>query len=81
MLPHKLAECVLRDSKGASLLKTHCYGTRQKHLPNLPSVHDLQYKNSFLACSNKLYNELPNLIKKASNLSSFVKKLKEFQLK
>ena len=40
MLPHKLAECVLRDSKGSSLLKTHCYSTRQKHLPNLPSVHD-----------------------------------------
>ena len=73
LLPTKLAECVLSDSNGSNLRKTHCYSTREKHLPNLPSVHDFQYKNSFLACSNQLYNALLNHVKKASNLSSFCK--------
>ena len=82
MLPTSLTECVLRDSKGSSLLKLHKYGTRKKHLPSLPFVHDLQYKNSFLSHSNVLYNELPDSVKKSTNLSNFVRKVKEFlQLK
>ena len=57
-------------------------GPGKKHLPYLPLVHDLQYKNSFLSRSNVLYNELPDSVKKSSNLSNFVKKVKEFvQLK
>ena len=61
-LPISLMDCVLSDSKGCSLLKSHKYGTRKKHLPNLPIVCDVQYKRSFLTRSNVLYNELPNTI-------------------
>ena len=58
MLPSKLAECVLRDSKGTTLRKRHGYSTRHKHIPNIPFVYDSQYKKSFLAHNNKLYKEL-----------------------
>ena len=75
-------DCVLSDSKGCSLLKSHKYGTWKKHLPNLPIVRDWQYKRSFLTCSNVLYNELPDMIKESPTLAHFVWKLKEFhQLK
>ena len=77
LLPSKLMGSVLSDSKGQNLGKTHSYPTRQKHLPNLPRVNAPQYKNSFLACSNKLYSSLPDDVKKAPTLTSFVKKLKE----
>ena len=78
MLPNNLTECELSNGKGTGLVKSHKYGTCKKHLPNLPFVHDLQYKNSFLSCSNILYNELPDSVKEAVNLSNFVKNVKEF---
>ena len=65
-----------------SLLKSHKYGTQKKHLPNLPIVRDVQYKRSFLTCSNVLYNELPDTIKNSPTLAHFVWKVKELhQLK
>ena len=76
-LPISLTDYVLSDSKGCSLLKSHKYGTRKKHLPNLINVHDLQYKRSFLTHSNVLYNELPDKIKNSSTLANFVWKVKE----
>ena len=72
-------DCVLSDSKGCSLLKSHKYGTHKKHLPNLPIVHDWQYKRSFLTCSNVLYNELPDIVKESPTLVHFVRKVKEFR--
>ena len=60
----KLAEFVLSDSKGHNLRKTHCYMTRQKHLPNLPAVHDPH---------NKLYNCLPDCVKKSTKSVQFCK--------
>ena len=81
-LPINLIDCVLSDSKGCSLLKSHKYGTRKKHLPNLPIVRDWQYKRSFLTRSNVLYNELPDIVKESPTLVHFVRKVKEFhQLK
>ena len=81
-LPISLTDCVPSDSKGCSLLKSHQYGTRKKHLPNLPIVHDLQHKRSFLTRSNVLYNELPDTIKNSSTLVHFAQKVKELhQLK
>ena len=77
LLPSKLMSCVLSDSKGQTLKKNHRYTTRQKHLPNLPMANDLQYKNSFLARSNKLYSSLPDNVKRAPSLPNFVRKLKE----
>ena len=70
-------DCVLSDSKGCSLLKSQKYGTQKKHLPNLPIVHDVQYKRSFLTHSNVLYNELPDTIKNSLTLVHFVWKVKE----
>ena len=64
MLPTNLVRCALRDSKGVTLRKQHQCDTRKKHLPNLPLVHDLQYKNSYLTRSNVLYNELPETEKR-----------------
>ena len=81
-LPISLMDCVLSDSKGCSLLKSHKYGTWKKHLPNLPIVRDWQYKRSFLTCSNVLYNKLPDTIKDSPTLAHFVRNVKEFhQLK
>ena len=77
LLPNKLVGSVLSDSKAQNLRKTHRYSTRQNHLPNLPMVNASQYKNSFLAHSNKLYTSLPDNVKNALTLSDFVKKLKE----
>ena len=76
LLPPKLMDCALSDSKGQTLKKRHEYMTRQKNLPNLPLANNIQYKNSFLTCSNKLYTNLPDYIKKAKTLSEFVKKIK-----
>ena len=80
LLPTKLTSCVLSDSKGQTLKKCHRYTTRHKNLPNLPMANDLQYKNSFLTRSNKLYSNLPDYVKKATSLPVFVKKLKELML-
>ena len=77
LLPTKLTNCVLSDSRGQTLKKCHRYTTRQKDLPNLPMANDLQYKNSFLTRSNKLYSSLPDYVKKGTSLPIFVKKLKE----
>ena len=71
-LPIRLMNCVLSDSKGCSLLKSHKYCTWKKHLPNLPIVCDWQYKRSFLTCSNVLYYELPDTIKDSPTLAHFV---------
>ena len=79
LLPPKFMDCVLRDSRGQTLKKRHEYMTRQKNLPNLPFANDIQYKNSFLTRSNKLYMNLPDYIKKAKTLSEFVKKIKTLE--
>ena len=78
MIPTNLSRCALHDSKGVTLRKQHQYNTRKKELPNLPLVHDLQYKNSYLTRSNLLYNELPETVKNRSTLASFVTKLKQY---
>ena len=79
LLPSKLTDCVLRDSRGQTLKKCHEYMTRHKNLPNLPFANDTQYKNSFLTHSNKLYMNLPDPIKKAKTLSEFVQKIKTLE--
>ena len=79
MLPPKLTNCMLSDSRGQTLKKRHDYMTRHKSLPNLPLANDTQYKNSFLTRSNKLYTNLPDHIKKVKRLSEFVQKLKTLE--
>ena len=64
LLPSKLMNCVLSDSRGQTLKKCHRYTTRHKNLLNLPMANDFQYKNSFLTRSNKLYSNLPDYVKK-----------------
>ena len=76
MLPPKLTDCMLNDSRGQTLKKCHDYKTRHKSHPNLPLANDTQYKNSFLIRSNKLYTNLPDHIKNVKKLSEFVQKLK-----
>ena len=76
MLPPKLTDCMLKDSRGLTLRKCHDYMTRHKSLPNLPRANDTQYKNSFLTRSNKLYTSIPDHIKNVKRLSEFVKNLK-----
>ena len=78
MLPTNLSRCALQDSKGVTLRKQHQYDTHKKQLPNLPLVHNLQYKNSYLTRTNILYNELPETVKNVPKLANFVKKLKQF---
>ena len=78
MLPTNLSRCALQGSKGVMLRKQHQYDTRKKELPNLPLVHDLQYKKSYSTHSNLLYNELPETVKNMPKLASFVTKLKQY---
>ena len=48
MLPTRLSEALLTDHMNMSIKKQHNYNTRRKQIPNLPSAHSTQYRNSFL---------------------------------
>ena len=59
MLPVRLSEALLTDHKNMSIKKKHNYNTRCKQIPNLPSAHSAQYRNSFLCKAISTYSDLP----------------------
>ena len=53
--------------------KTHCYNTRNKHLPNVQSHKSPQFNNSFMCQGLKEYGKLSQWAKDMSSLNGFVK--------
>ena len=68
MLPEKIIQCTACDAMGKSLVKSHCYNTRNKTTPNLPLCNS----NSVPCKEHKLFNELPYSVKSANLLLSFI---------
>ena len=80
LLPLNLHKLLWTDSRNKTLQKTHQYNTRDKHLPNLPKVHTVNYQRGFQFQSTKDYEATPVEIRKLSTLSSFIRKLKAYLL-
>ena len=59
MLPTRLSEALLTDHMDMSIKKQNNYNTRHKQIPNLPSEHSAQYRNSFLCKAISTYSDLP----------------------
>ena len=76
LLPKNLTKCMLTDHREISVRKTHRYQTRQKEIPNLPSVTGSKYRASFLFTSISEYSKLGSDLKEAKNLTVFIKQLK-----
>ena len=76
LLPIKIADLIRRDHTGQIITKEHGYQTRNKHIPNLPSVSNNKYKASFLCCAIREYSALNNELKSSSTLKSFICKCK-----
>ena len=76
LLPKNLAKCMLSDHRDVSVQKVHKYQTRNKQIPNLPSVTNSKYRSSFLFTSISEYSKLGSELKEVKNLRSYVKRLK-----
>ena len=72
MLPKKNCTVCSCDAMGKSLVKSHCYNTRNKTTPNLPFCNSNKYLNSVLCKGPKVLNELPYSVKSAKSISSFI---------
>ena len=76
-LPKGLSELLTPSHNKQSIVKTHSYSTRSKHIPNRPSAKLNLYRNSFLYNSIKHFSLLPLDIKSSVNLPVFVKRCKK----
>ena len=76
LLPKEIVACALTDHKGKSLQKQHSYNTRNRLIPNLPSVKCSRYLKSIYCMGYKEYVSLSSGIKNLKNLQSFVRKCK-----
>ena len=77
LLPINLLHELRTDSDGHTLVKQHCYNTRNKKLLNLPKFNKKTYQNSFLVQSIKKFSELPTELKKSINIEQFTRKVKK----
>ena len=77
MLPQKIAETCLRDSRHESLTKSHQYSTRNKKVPNLPRNMNKLYRESFLCKGPQSWLTLPVEAKNKHNLKSFTNTCKK----
>ena len=80
MLPLKLKTAFSTDSRNKSLLKTHSYNTRRKHIPNNPKCHHHSYSNSYLVASLRDYQSLPVITQNCKTVHSFASNCKKFLL-
>ena len=80
LLPKKIMESTLIDSRNASLLPNHEYNTRNKTVPNLPRKMTPQYQNSFLCKGPRSLLELDIETRNKSSLHTFTKACKDFLL-
>ena len=81
MLPSKLQNCLITDSKNKSLIKKHAYNTRHKSIPNVPTMHTSLYHNSFMHECIKEYSVVSGSINTNVTLKVFTNKCKEHYLK
>ena len=78
LLPTKVADLIRRDHTGQSITKEHSYQTRNKYIPNLPSVSNNKYKASFLCCAIREYSALNNELKSCRTQKHLYVSVKEY---
>ena len=80
LLPTNLAKNMKHDHRMQSILKTHSYTTRYKHIPNLPQVVSGKYRSSFLFRAIKEFSTLNSSLKDCKTLHSFNRQCKKYLL-
>ena len=76
LLPIKVHEALLTDSRLGSLEKSHEYSTRYKILAKQPLAKNRQYKDSFLCKSMKMFQPLLFITQDCDNIQHFIRKFK-----
>ena len=71
LLPRRVAEACIRDSKKNCLLPKHSYNTRSRNIPNLPKKMKRSYKNCFLSHGPRSILTLNVETRMARNLHTF----------
>ena len=77
LLPQKLHDMLLSDSKNQSLEKTHRYYTRSRNLPYRPTALTRHYHTSYLFQSVKDYGNIGLDLRNIKTLSKFTNRLKQ----
>ena len=77
LLPQRLHDMLLSDSKNQSLEKTHKYNTRCRNLPCRPTALSRHYHTSYLFQSIKDYGNLGLEFRNIKTLGTFTHKLKQ----
>ena len=80
LLPTNLANNMKHDHRMHSILKTHSYPTRYKHILNLPQVVSCKYRSSFLFRAIKEFSTLNSSLKDCKTLHSFNRQFKKYLL-
>ena len=71
LLPKRVAEACIMDSKKNFLMPNHSYNTRSKNVPNLPKNMKRNYKNCFLSQGSRSILTLSVETRLAKNLQTF----------
>ena len=77
LLPQKLHDMLLSDSKNQSLEKKHKYNTRSRSLPYRPAALTRHYYTSYLFQSIKDYGNIGLDLRNTKTLSRFINRLKQ----
>ena len=80
LLPAPLEDCVTSNHLCETNLKQHQYNTRQKNIPNLPSVKNSLYHRSILFTSVKAISQIPGDLRNTKPFKQFVVKCKKYLL-
>ena len=77
-LPVSLQKCADLSHSRISLKKVHRYHTRNKMIPNVPVVKNLQYKSSIFCKSITLMDKLPSHLNNQTSYKAFCFNFKNF---
>ena len=80
LLPKKIMESSLIESRNTSLLPHHEYNTRNKTIPNLPRKMTPEYQNSFLCKGPRSLLELDMKTRSRSSIHTFTNACKDLLL-
>ena len=80
LLPTEISHCAKHDHKGNNLTKTHRYDTRNKDVPNIPTVKNRKYLSSIFCKGTIALLRVPDTIKCLMNYNSFVTSCKKLLL-
>ena len=80
LLPCRINSLISTDHSGKSLVKNHVYNTRNKLTANNPPAKNNKYNKSFMNKSITVFNSLPQEIKNATSIASFINKFKKLKL-